>query len=147
MIPVIVDDKEAARSPELAVFSAIAHGSDPHGSDVLHALLTAIRGIDPARATQYADVVLALLQGAAKHEWEDLLKTGTYEYQSDFARRYVAEGKAEGLAEAILDVLAARGFEVPSDMRARIEVCTDVAQLGTWIKQAVTCGSVRDLFD
>ena len=46
------------------------------------------------------------------------MKTGDYEYQSDFARRYVAEGKAEGLAEAILDVLAARGFEIPSDVRA-----------------------------
>jgi hypothetical protein len=76
--------------------------------------------------------------------------TQKYEYQSDFARRYFgqgkAEGKAEGEAKAVLAVLATRGIEVPDDARARITSCTDLDQLETWVRRAVTAHCVHDLF-
>jgi len=75
----------------------------------------------------------------------------TYEYQSDFVRRYVfqgrAEGRAEGEATALLAILDARGIDVPDDARARITGCSDLVQLDTWIRRAATADSIDDLFD
>jgi hypothetical protein len=76
------------------------------------------------------------------------MASGNYEYQSDFARRYVAQGKAEGRAEgrahAVLAVLAARGLDVPEDVRARITACTELERLDAWLARAVTAASAAD---
>ena len=78
------------------------------------------------------------------------MTSSTYEYQSDFARRYVSqgrtEGRAEGEAKAVLAVLDARGIDVPEDARARITGCADLDQLDTWVRRAATATSVEDLF-
>ena len=75
---------------------------------------------------------------------------GTYEYKSDFARKYVAEGKEEGKAEeagkAVLLVLEARGIAVPEEVRARISGCDDVSLLETWVRRAATVDSIDELF-
>jgi len=77
------------------------------------------------------------------------MASGNYEYQSDFARRYVAQGKAEGRAEgrahAVLAVLAARGLDVPEDVRARITACTELERLDAWLARAVTAASAADV--
>ena len=39
------------------------------------------------------------MSDAARTALEALMANGTYEYQSDFARRYVAQGRSEGRAE------------------------------------------------
>lgn len=79
------------------------------------------------------------------------MTTGTYEYKSDFARRYYGqgheEGRAEGEARALLGFLEARGIGVPDDARERIMRCTDLDQLETWVRRAVTVSTVEDLFD
>lgn len=75
------------------------------------------------------------------------MTTGTYEYKSDFARRYFSQGKTEGEAQALLTLLAARGIQVPDDARERITGCTDLDQLDTWIRRAASADSVSDLFD
>jgi hypothetical protein len=73
------------------------------------------------------------------------MATRTYRYQSDFAKRYFATGKAEGKAEALLILLPARGLTVTDDARQRISACTDPAQLDTWIRLAATVDSVDPL--
>ena len=77
------------------------------------------------------------------------MASGNYEYQSDFARRYVAqgraEGKVEGKAEAVLAVLGALGIAVPPDAHARITACTDLAQLDRWLARAVKAKSIADV--
>jgi hypothetical protein len=85
---------------------------------------------------------------------EDLMAGGTYEFQSDFAKKHQAKGRAEGeakgeakgRAEAILDVLEARSLRVSDEARARILACTDAAQLATWVRKAVSVSSVDELF-
>ncbi|GAT67436.1 hypothetical protein PS9374_03090 [Planomonospora sphaerica] len=47
----------------------------------------------------------------------------------------------------MLLVLAARGLEVPDDVRARITACTDLARLKSWAARAATARAVHDLFD
>ena len=75
------------------------------------------------------------------------MSTRTYEYQSDFVRQYVFQGRAEGQADALLAVLEARGVSVPDDARRRITDCTDTEQLATWIWRAATATSIEALFD
>jgi hypothetical protein len=64
-VPVVTDTEEAARDPELAVLSAMAHGGRPDRTDVLHALVSALAAVDQERATLYSNVVLAALPAAA----------------------------------------------------------------------------------
>jgi hypothetical protein len=77
--------------------------------------------------------------------------TKTFEFQSRYARRLLAEGRAEGRAEGearmLLRVLAARGIDVPDDIRARITGCSDLDQLERWADRALTATSVHELFE
>ena len=153
-VPMVTDPGEAARIPELAVLSAMTHGGGPAGGAVLRALVEGLATVDVERGLLYADVVLAALPAAAQRHLEDLMATGTYEYQSEFARRYFfsgkaegrAEGAAEGRAEAVLEILAARGVEVPADIREQIAACRDLAQLDVWVRRAATANATADLF-
>lgn len=78
---------------------------------------------------------------------------GNYEYQSDFAKKYVAQGraegeakgKAEGKAEGILRVLEARQLAVTEAQRERILACADLAVLDSWLVRAVTAASTDDV--
>ena len=125
------------------------------------AALTAARGLDDERGRLYADLVLASVDEAARAILEALMVSGKYEYQSDFARRYVAQGRAEGREEgkaegrvegevagrahALLAVLAARGLDVPEDVRARIITCPDLARLDGWLARAVSAASAAEV--
>jgi hypothetical protein len=60
------------------------------------------------------------------------------------AGRFLA---ARGEARAVLAALDARGIEVPDPVREDILGCTDLNQLDTWIRYAVTASKVQDLFD
>jgi len=77
------------------------------------------------------------------------MASGNYEYQSDFARRYVAQGRAEGeaagLARALLAVLTARGLDVSEDVRTRIAACADLGRLDAWLARAVTAASAAEV--
>lgn len=155
-VPVVTDAEQAVRLPELAVLSAMAHGgSHPDRDKIFHTMLTALQTVDAAHTALYHDIVLAALPQAARHHLEAMMTTGTYEYQSEFVRKYIyqgraqgrAEGEAKGEAKALLAVLAARHIDVGDDTRARITACTDLDQLEAWIHRAVTANSVDDLFD
>jgi hypothetical protein len=145
-VPVINDISLAERDPELAVLSTMAHGHEPHAEVVGHAALLAALHLSDDRAVLYSDLVYAALSEAARAALENLMATGTYEFQSDFAKKHQAKGRAEGLAEAILDVLDARGLAVSGEVRDRIVACTDAAQLATWHRKAVTAATVDQIF-
>jgi hypothetical protein len=75
---------------------------------------------------------------------------GYRDYGSDFVNRFVDQGRAEGEAKgetkgeanAVLTVLATRGIDVPESARKRITECTDLDQLETWLRRAVTAESI-----
>jgi predicted transposase/invertase (TIGR01784 family) len=68
----------------------------------------------------------------------------------ELAEAKLAEGEAIGLIKgkiaALLAVLAARGFSVTEEARARIEACKDAATLDRWIARATTAPSLEDVF-
>jgi hypothetical protein len=67
--------------------------------------LDALSEVDAERATVYHDVIDQHLNAAAKTALEEMMET-KWEYQSNFAKKYIgigrAEGKAEGKAEGEL---------------------------------------------
>jgi hypothetical protein len=156
-IPVVMDLGEAARRPELGVLSAMAHGEREVGATIAAAVLPAIQGLDDDRARFYLDLVYNSLNGAARRSLEAMMKS--YEYQSDFAKRYVAQGRTEGRAEGraegrteeaarnLLTVLRARGFAVPEPVRARILAEKDPERLEQWLEKAVVATSVTAVID
>jgi hypothetical protein len=111
-----------------------------YDGDELHPSATS-----PSTASTVDETVRAIL--------EALMASGNYKYQSDFARRYVAQGKAEGRAEgeaagrahALLAVLSARGLDVPQDVRARIVAWCELARLDAWLARAVTATSAAEV--
>ena len=94
-----------------------------------------------------------------------------YEYQSDFAKKYVAQGRAEGHTEGLIDglveglargrtegrteeaaravlmVLRARGVAVPDAHRARILTQKDPERLERWLEKAAVASSVDEVLD
>lgn len=55
------------------------------------------------------------------------------------------EGRAEGMAGAILEFLAARGIEVSEAQRQEILRCQDLDQLGRWSRRAAVASSADEV--
>ncbi|MEV8512471.1 hypothetical protein [Dactylosporangium sp. NPDC051484] len=51
------------------------------------------------------------------------------------------------MARAVLTVLDAREVEILDEIRANIADCTDLDQLGIWIRRAATVDKIQDLDD
>ncbi|AGP39738.1 hypothetical protein SCE1572_37730 [Sorangium cellulosum So0157-2] len=155
-VPVVTDAEQAKAAPEVVVLSAMAHGQEEVGEAIGVAFLAAAAGLDEERRALYGDLVLSSLNEAARRTLEAMMKSG-YEFQSEFARSYVAKGvekgREEGMregtlkstAQAVLVVLEARGLEVPADVRERVLVSTDVAELDRWLRRAAVVSDAREL--
>lgn len=152
VIPAVTDTTIAESTPELAVLSALAHGDGPEPEKVFAALDAGLQKTDGDLEKIYYDVVLTLLSATARQRLEEFMMTvrTDYEYQSDFARKYVEEGREKGLAEgtrhSILMTLEVRGITLPDDAQARIEACSDLAELERWARRAITVESAAELF-
>ncbi|MGK3959331.1 hypothetical protein WMF38_40585 [Sorangium sp. So ce118] len=155
-VPVVTDAEQARAAPEVVVLSAMAHGQEEVGEAIGVAFLEAAAGLDEERRTLYWDLVLSSLNAAARRTLEAMMKSG-YEFQSEFARSYVAkgvekgrkEGREQGIleakAQAVLAFLEARGLEVPAEVRERVLTSTDVAELDRWIRRAAAVGDAKEL--
>jgi hypothetical protein len=154
-VPVVTDPAVAGHNPELTVLSALAHGAQPGRGEIFRALLAALEKVDDDHERLYYDLVFAGLPEAARHDLEDIMTATTYEFRSEFLRDLAHKNRAEGRVEgeaagevrAVLTVLAARDIDVSDHARARITGCTDLDQLETWVRRAVTATSVNDLFE
>jgi hypothetical protein len=144
-MPIVVDSEQARALPELAVLSAHAHGdTDPR---TLKAVVEALDSTSENNRAFYYDFVLAGLNEAARKDLEGLMSVAAYEWQSDFAQKYVGmgreQGREEGVALSVITVLEERGLTVSDGVRARI---IDHADLET-LKKAITVERPDDLFD
>jgi hypothetical protein len=144
-VPIVTDPAEAARRPELAVLSVMAHGEGELGAAIAAAVMPAIRQLDDERARFYGDLVLNSLNEAARRALEAMMKG--YEYQSDFAKKYVAQGRAEARARDVLTALRVRGIAVPDAARERILAEKDPAQLERWVERSIVAASVAEVID
>jgi hypothetical protein len=170
-IPVVLDEQVARKDPELAVLSAMAHGHEEVGAAIAHTVLAAMVGLDAERIRLYVDLTMNSLSEATRYALEAVMQSGTYEYQSEFARKYVAQGREEGRQEglqegrqeglqeglqegrhegeqaALFEVLDARGLQMDAGTRQRILACKDLSQLKLWLRKAVSVESAQQLFE
>jgi hypothetical protein len=169
-IPHITEPEAVRGREELAVLSAIAHANAPDAPDIFTTALLALRDLDADRARLYLDVIFLHVPQVTRKHLEAIMASGNYEFQSDFAKKYIAvglekgreeglekgiekglekgleKGREEGRALAILGVLEARGFAVPEDRRTRVLATRDHAQLDTWLRRAATCATLDEVF-
>lgn len=152
-LPWIDDPAIALRWPELAALSAMTHGSEPGGIDVVLAALPAFADLGEERASLLWDLVYGCLDEIARAELEERMRTDNYEYKSDFARGYFQKGKEEGREEgrvaglklALFALLEARFDRVPEAVRARIDSCNDAETLRRWIPAVAQATTVDEV--
>ncbi|MGE0787922.1 MAG: hypothetical protein AB7S26_19765 [Sandaracinaceae bacterium] len=147
-VPVVATPETA---PEIAVFSAIAHGDGPAGFEVALAALAAVARIDEDRSAYYTSLILAALGSAARARLEEEMRLGNFPEPTELERRIFRrgqiEGRVEGRAEAVLTVLASRGLVIDPERRARIASCSDEDQLSRWLARVATVATTGELFD
>lgn len=152
-VPIIDDAEKARATPDLAALSLLAHRTGPHASAIARALHWACHGLDHPAAGLYIDLASAYLDEPARRasEGEMDFEFGNSELETDLARRFeamgVGRGRKEGRAEALLDVLEARGFPVDEVVRSKVTRCRDADQLRIWIARAVTAETLDTVFD
>jgi hypothetical protein len=167
-MPRVIDPRRAAREPELAVLSAMAHGRGDTQLAVQIAITAvgASMGLDAARRGLYVDLVLAALGPAAQQEMLRM-DPAKYEYQSEFARHYFGEGEAKGEARGeargeakgeargeakgrvavLLKQLAVKNLgPLDAQTLARIHGGT-LEELETWAVRVLDATSLADVFD
>ena len=155
------------KAPQLALFAAWAmqHRHGPAAARVVEAAFDLTDHLPPPlRQAQWraivdvlSDKMLSRLREAAMHpdrvtERPAVRKTRLL-LESIGEKRGLEQGRAEGRTEGraetargdLLVVLSERGLGPTDEERAHIEACSDVAQLGLWLRRAVTAASVADV--
>lgn len=125
-VPEVTDEAQAQADPELAVLSAMAHGKDANAgksAQIALAAWGAVRDLDEDRSTMYVDLISNSLSEDARRAMQ-AMDPRKYEYQSEFARRYVAQGRAEGEAKGraalVIRLLASRFGPLPQQVEVRV---------------------------
>ena len=163
--PVVSDLQEAKQNVELAVLSAIEHGQNTDAALAARIVCSAIvasADIDAERSRLYLDLILISLSKSAPQVLEVAMNSLGYEYQSDFARRYIdqgrvegrvegrmegrMEGKAEGRVEIVLKLLELRFAPLTEDVEARIRSARD-AQLDALAERVLTAQTLEEALD
>lgn len=153
-VPIVTDAELAARDPELAVLSVMAHGQ----GDVETAVNIALTAMHAASSLEddprvlYFDLIESALSEAARKAFSML--PHNYQFQGPSYIKGKTEGKLEGKLEGellmavanILDVLDARELPVSKQARERVEACTDASQLRHWLRRAAVVRTADELF-
>lgn len=151
-IPEVTTVEEAARAPELALLSAMAHGGDARAQALVDALPSALKQMPREMLPGYLAMLYSVLAPTLRRQLEKFMTT-TYagmplppflqnfikminEREDQGIAKGLARGKAEGKAEAILELLEVRGIAVPDAVRAEVMACTDLPTLDHWFRRA-----------
>ena len=128
------------------MLSAAAHGEGDVDTAVQIALAA---GAATARLPSEDQRLLywGLIEAALSETAREILQMNAQSrpYFGETQRRSFAEGKAQGIAEALLKILGKRGLVVTEDEQRRIEACSDPAVLDGWLDRALTATSVNEL--
>lgn len=168
-LPLITELRTAHEKPALTLLAALLRGPAPPGGEIEagKAALVAAAGLDSPLSTVYSDLVLRSLGPIAQQVLEAAMSISPfdYEYKSEFALKYIAIGREEGreegrekgreegreegrgvIAQAILRVLDAREISLSDEDRSRIQQCSDLSVLQTWLERSLSATTTSDLF-
>ena len=141
--PAVTDLQDAEENVELAVLSAIEHGQSADvvlAARIASAAIVASATVNAERSRLYLDLVLISLSRSAPEVLEATMNSLGYEYQSDFARRYVAQGRME----IILKVLASRFGPLTEAVQARIR-SADRTQIDPMADRMLTARTLEEV--
>ena len=144
--PAVTDLQDAEENVELAVLSAIEHGQSADvvlAARIASAAIVASATIDAERSRLYLDLALISLSRSAPEVLEATMNSLGYEYQSDFARRYVAQGKTEGRVEMVLRLLLLRFGPLTEAVQARLSSAPD-ARLDAVAERILTAQTLEE---
>nr|WP_298717613.1 DUF4351 domain-containing protein [uncultured Steroidobacter sp.] len=123
LVPEVLDAVDAALDPELTVLSAMAHGHDPDVTKAarIAALAQGVSAeLDADRSRLYLDLVINSVSEAVRKVLSQTMLPFKYEYQSDFAKHYVAEGRAQGRTAVVVRLLTARFGSLSEEVKQQI---------------------------
>jgi hypothetical protein len=150
LVPVVTDAEQAAAEPELAVLSAMAHGRDENIEQAariaMAATMAAVR-LDEKRGKLYYDLVIYALSESARKALGEHMTLAKYEYQSDFAKKYVAQGREEGREEgrtAVITRLLTLRFGPLSDAANARLTSASVEQLDAISERLLSANSLDE---
>lgn len=130
-VPRIEDPELALQIPELAVLSTLAHPT----REVAVAALTGARSLlDEDLSRLYFDVVMLAVPDAVRSFLEAQMLR--YEYRSDFARKYVQQGREEGIGQlrsAALELARIKLGSVTAEDEAKVRAIVSAAALTSLI--------------
>jgi flagellar biosynthesis/type III secretory pathway protein FliH len=119
------------------------------------------------RINLFHDLAYADLSEPARIALEKLMATlDNFQFQSEFAKKYIAlgreegrrevreEGRQEGFAKGFVEgfvrgllvALESRGLSISEQVQTRIHACTEIKQLDAWIRKVASVDSVDELF-
>lgn len=150
-VPEVTDRAQAIADPELAVLSAMAHGRHQDSAKALQiavAAMTASLGLDAERSKLYFDLVVTSLSEAARKSLQDM-DPAKYEYQSEFAKRFIAQGKAEGelsgRTAVLIKQLTLKYGLLTEDVCERVRHGT-ADELDRWAERVLSAASLDEVF-
>ena len=150
-MPAITSVEEAASDLPFAVLSALIHSRGPQAGGILETLAAALTTTDAGIAADLAEFTEAGLGDTPGQQiWRALMATETFPFVSEMRAKGRAEGEAigeaKGEAKAVLRVLQRRKVAIDDMSRQRIESCTDLKTLETWLDRSLTVSTAEELF-
>jgi hypothetical protein len=143
--PLVTEVRTAEQNVELAVLSACEHGQSDNielASRVASVAIQASEGIDAERSRRYLDLILMSISENAREAVQTMDLLG-FEYQSDFARHFIAKGRAEGRAEMVIELLTLRFGRLSEDVEARLRDA-ERSQLDALAKELLTASTLSE---
>lgn len=148
-VPKVTDESQARADPELAVLSSMTHGRRADSRTAVRIAKAALAGsvsLEEDRSKFYVDLILHSLTDAAKKALQAMdMKTfmKTYEYQSDFARRYVSQGEQIGRATVVMRQLHKRFGSLTPEARDQI-IAASIPELDAIAERLLTAPTLQD---
>jgi hypothetical protein len=107
--------------------------------------------IEPGRAADYIKSLLTILKDEPARMLEELMRTQTRPYHSEYSDSLRAEGieqgKLEEARQVLVELLEATQTGITADQRQRIEASTDRQELIAWRSKFIASGSSTGLFE
>jgi hypothetical protein len=144
-MPRITDPARAERDPEAVAISALIHAGHDD-VELVGAIAAAFSTLAAERAMMVYDVLLPRLTTHAVSALEVLMQKQGYEWQSDFARKHRAEGRADGLRMGLELILQQRGLALSDSQQEIVRTCAEPARFEQWIRRAATAGTADEVF-
>jgi hypothetical protein len=96
-VPRIQNGDDAARMPELAVLSTLAHPE----LEIARATIFGIEHLPPEQKELYMDVIMSVVPATVRQRLEVDMESCTDHYRSEWVHKFVVKGREEGRQEGL----------------------------------------------